>query len=219
VLIDLGVAREIGQGGTVRGTHAYMAPEQVRGEPWTRATDVFALGVFGIWIAGLASQLLLTGHVIARAGLWPFIIAQALLIAIWLVLHIRRLRDAGQGPTAAIGIALISVLSIGLLLMLVAFFTHPGAVAPRGGESPASNAVIGTLLVVFLFNIVFTPDFGVFSTILKGLILIAFMPVAISLLFSVRTALRKRVPRRSISPSPRAASISSRWTSGRSSSR
>jgi serine/threonine-protein kinase len=44
-LIDLGIAREIGAGGVVRGTHAYMAPEQVRGEPWTRATDVFALGV------------------------------------------------------------------------------------------------------------------------------------------------------------------------------
>jgi serine/threonine-protein kinase len=44
-LIDLGVAREIGTAGVVRGTHAYMAPEQVRGEPWTPATDVFALGV------------------------------------------------------------------------------------------------------------------------------------------------------------------------------
>ncbi len=44
-LIDLGVARAIGSGGTVRGTHAYMAPEQVRGEVWTAATDVFALGV------------------------------------------------------------------------------------------------------------------------------------------------------------------------------
>jgi serine/threonine protein kinase len=44
-LIDLGVAREIGAAGVVRGTHAYMAPEQVRGEPWTCATDVFALGV------------------------------------------------------------------------------------------------------------------------------------------------------------------------------
>ena len=154
----------------------------------------FALGVFAVWIAGIASQLLLTGDVIARGGLWPFIIAQALLIAIWLALHIRRLRDAGQGPAAAIGIALIYILSIGLLLMLVAFFTHPDSVAPRGGEGPASNAVIGTLLVVFLFNIVFTPDFGVFSTILKGLILIAFMPAAISLIFSVRTGMRKRVP-------------------------
>ncbi len=45
VLIDLGVARAIGEAGTVRGTHAYLAPAQVRGEAWTRATDVFALGV------------------------------------------------------------------------------------------------------------------------------------------------------------------------------
>jgi serine/threonine-protein kinase len=53
VLIDLGVARAIGEAGAVRGTHAYMAPEQVRGEGWTRATDVFALGVV-LWelIAG-----------------------------------------------------------------------------------------------------------------------------------------------------------------------
>jgi serine/threonine protein kinase len=44
-LVDLGIARELGRGGATRGTHAYMAPEQVRGEPWTAATDVFALGV------------------------------------------------------------------------------------------------------------------------------------------------------------------------------
>lgn len=45
VVIDLGVARAIGEAGAVRGTHAYMAPEQVKGGAWTRATDVFALGV------------------------------------------------------------------------------------------------------------------------------------------------------------------------------
>jgi serine/threonine protein kinase len=44
-LIDLGIARPLGAAGAVRGTHAYMAPEQVRGEPWSAATDVFALGV------------------------------------------------------------------------------------------------------------------------------------------------------------------------------
>jgi len=158
------------------------------------APKPFALGVFAVWIAGIASQLLLTGDFLARFGLWPFIAIQALLIWFWLVLHVRRLREAGQGPSAAIGIALIYVLAIGLVLMLVAFFTHPDSLVPRGVESPAGNAAIGTLLVVFLFNIVLTPDFGVFSTILKGLILIAFMPVAISLLFSIRTGMRQPVP-------------------------
>ena len=48
VLVDLGVARRAGTGGPVRGSHAYMAPEQVRGGTWTPATDVFALGVI-LW--------------------------------------------------------------------------------------------------------------------------------------------------------------------------
>jgi hypothetical protein len=45
-------------------------------------------------------------------------------------------------------------------------------------------------LVLFLFAIVFRPDFGVFTTILKGLILIAFLPAAISLIFSIHTGMR-----------------------------
>jgi serine/threonine protein kinase len=55
-LIDLGIAREIGKAGVVRGTHAYMAPEQVRGEPWTCATDVFALGVV-LWEMATGARL------------------------------------------------------------------------------------------------------------------------------------------------------------------
>jgi eukaryotic-like serine/threonine-protein kinase len=40
----------------VRGTHAYMAPEQVRGERWTPAVDVFALGVI-LWELVSGSRL------------------------------------------------------------------------------------------------------------------------------------------------------------------
>ncbi len=54
MLCDLGIARRRGTAGPVQGTHAYMAPEQVRGEAWSPALDVFALGVV-LWelVSGL----------------------------------------------------------------------------------------------------------------------------------------------------------------------
>ena len=55
-LIDLGIARAIGEAGSVRGTHAYMAPEQVRGLAWTPATDVFALGIV-LWELAAGARL------------------------------------------------------------------------------------------------------------------------------------------------------------------
>jgi hypothetical protein len=73
--------------------------------------------------------------------------------------------------------------------MLVAFFTNPDT-GPLDGERSPGDAAAGTLLVLFLFAIAFRPDFGVFTTILKGLILIAFMPAAISLIFSIHTGMR-----------------------------
>jgi uncharacterized membrane protein YhaH (DUF805 family) len=158
------------------------------------ARKPFALGVLALYVAGIAAQALLVGDVIARLGLWPFAAVQGALIWAWLVLHIWRLRDAGEGPAAAIGIALIYLLALGLLLMLVVFFTNPIAGGEPVGENPGGGAPTATLLVVFLFAILFKPDFGVFTTILKGLILIAFMPLAISLLFSIRTGMRRSVP-------------------------
>jgi uncharacterized membrane protein YhaH (DUF805 family) len=159
------------------------------------ARKPFAIGVLAVYAAGIAAQFLLSGEVIARAGVWPFVIVQAALTWAWVVLHVRRLRDAAQSPATAIGVALIYALSLALLLMLIAFLTNPDAVGQPGrGEPPASAAATGTLLVLFLFAIVFRPDFGVFTTILKGLILIAFLPVAISLLFSIRTGMRPSAP-------------------------
>src|ERR1043166_2598374 len=57
-LVDLGIACEVGAAGAVRGTHAYMAPEQVRGEPWSPATDVFALGAV-LWELVTGARLFL----------------------------------------------------------------------------------------------------------------------------------------------------------------
>src|SRR5438105_2635268 len=97
------------------------------------ARKPFALGMLVVYAAGIGAQALLSGEVNARAGPWPFAIAQAALIWIWLVLHIRRLRDAGQPPAAAIGVALIYILSLALLLMLVVFLTNPDAASGNAG--------------------------------------------------------------------------------------
>ena len=72
--------------------------------------------------------------------------------------------------------------------MLVAFFTNPDAVGPITVEPTQDNGM--TLLGVFLLAILFKPDFGVFMAILKGLIVIAFLPAVISLIFSIHTGLR-----------------------------
>src|SRR4051794_34610504 len=104
------------------------------------ARKPFAVGVLTVYAAGIASQVLLSGEVIARAGLSPFIIVQAALIWAWLVLHVRRLRDAGQAPAAAVGLSLIYALSLALLLMLIAFLTNPYAVGPAtAGERLAGD--------------------------------------------------------------------------------
>jgi len=155
------------------------------------AQKPFALGVTAVYIAGIGTHILLSSEV-AGARLWLFIIAQAVLIGIWLVLHIRRLRDAGQGPAAATGVALVYVLSLGLLAMLVVFLTNAHADGAISAESSPSDAAAGTPVALFLLSILFKPDFGVFMTILKGLIAIAFLPAATSLIFSIHTGLRPR---------------------------
>src|SRR5438045_8173070 len=119
----------------------------------------------GHWRAGLA----LGGGDGARWAV-AFISVQAGLVAIWLVLHIRRLRDAGQGPAAAIGVALVYILSLGLLLMLVAFFTNPDAVGPINAEAVADSGM--GMLGVFLLGILSQPDLGVFMTTLQCMIVV-----------------------------------------------
>ena len=154
----------------------------------------FVLGLLAVYLAGLAAQMLLSGEVMARAGLAPFIAAQAALIWAWLALHIKRLRDGGNGPAGAIGVAVIYGLALCLLLMLVAFLTNPNAVGPpaEGGRT-AGEGAIGLLLVIVIFGLLFSPDFGVFTTILKMLVFIACLPVMISIVLSVVTGLRKSV--------------------------
>jgi uncharacterized membrane protein YhaH (DUF805 family) len=125
----------------------------------------FGWCVLAVYLLGFFSQAFLSGNVIARAGMWPFIFVQAALIWAWLALHIKRLRDANEGAAGAIGVAIVYSLAISLLF-----------------------------LVILIFGLLYSPDFGVFTTLLKILLLLACLPALVSLVFSLRTGLRKSVP-------------------------
>ncbi len=84
--------------------------------------QAFLYGALAVYLAGVGSHLLTTPDVIGRAGLWPFVAAQALLVWIWFVLHAKRLHDAGRGSGLAVGVGVLYVLSIVLLMVIADSF-------------------------------------------------------------------------------------------------
>ena len=162
------------------------------------ARKPFWLGLIAVYVAAFVAQALLEDAIRARAGLTPFAVAQAVLLWAWLAIHIKRLRDAGQGPAGAIGVAVIYALALALLLMLIAFLTNPNAAPGVEAERSADDFAFGLMLVVIILGLLFSSDFGTFMTILKVLIFIACLPALVSLVFSVVTGARRSVAQ----PSP-----------------
>lgn len=85
--------------------------------PWP-----FIVAVGAVYLFGLAGQWLTAPIVLGHAGLWPFLLMQVVLIAVWYGLHASRLRDAGRGLAPVQGIAVIHVLAIVLLVLVGAFY-------------------------------------------------------------------------------------------------
>lgn len=100
----------------------------------------FAGAVILAYALSLAGNVLTAPVVLARAGLWPFVLAQAVLIWVWYVLHAKRLRDAGRGIGPVQGVAVIYALALMLLVLVGAFFLDGGAAA--GSSTPASLQVL-----------------------------------------------------------------------------
>src|SRR4051812_23548912 len=133
----------------------------------------FWLGVAAVYVAGFASQMLLSGAVLGRSGVWPFLIVHAAVMWAWIALHIKRLRDGGRPGLGAVAVAVVYALSIALLALIVAFFT---GTVPSGEER---NDAVGLFLLLFIIAFLFSPDLGVFTAIIKTLVVIAFLPAVI----------------------------------------
>jgi uncharacterized membrane protein YhaH (DUF805 family) len=108
----------------------------------------FILAVILVYALGLAAQLLTAPGVTSRAGLWPFALAQALLVWVWFALHAKRLRDAGYGINAAQGVAAIYALAVVLLVFVAAFFLEGGGES-SAGAMPGARIVLLHLLGLF----------------------------------------------------------------------
>jgi uncharacterized membrane protein YhaH (DUF805 family) len=165
----------------------------------------FGWCVLAVYVAGFFSQALLSGKVIARAGLMPFILVQVALIWVWTALHIKRLRDANEGPAGAIGVAVIYSLAVGLLLLIVSLFTGvatPQPEQPPGTPTSPGDTLMAMFLVLLILSMLTSGDLSTFALIIKILVVIACLPALISFVFSIRTGLR---PTAAAAPSPPAA--------------
>jgi hypothetical protein len=99
----------------------------------------FAVAIAAVYAFGLAAQMLTASLVLARLGLWPFVLMQVLLIWVWFALHAQRLCDAGRGVAAAQGIAVIHLLAVVLLVLVGAFFMEN---ATAEGWTPESVTLV-----------------------------------------------------------------------------
>lgn len=170
-----------------------MNPVAIAFSPSGRLTrQPFAIAVIAVYFLGLASQGLLTGPVLYRAGLFPFILLHAALLWVWYAIHVKRLRDAGRGIGSAAGIAIVNVLAIILLLLVISFLISP--VEGQPGETAGS--VLGTWIVlIFLIKILSgATSLGWLGTLLLTLFAIAMFPVLLAFGFSIYAGTRRSAP-------------------------
>ena len=96
-----------------------MSPLPLLAQQSRLARGSFVLAAITVYVLSLASQTLLSAPVVAQVGVAPFVLVQIALIWVWIVLHMRRLRDAGRPNGLVIGVALIYALEVVLLTLLV----------------------------------------------------------------------------------------------------
>ncbi len=151
----------------------------------------FIYGAVGVYLFGAASHSLTMPDVLTRAGLWPFLVAQVLLIWIWFVLHAKRLRDAGRGSGLAMAVGLLYVLSLVLLLIVAdSFFNSASGLMGNAGATSALELI---LLLYVIVTLIGSPHYDLAWLMVMLLMLIGFAPIVVAVVFSLWTARRPSV--------------------------
>ena len=147
----------------------------------------FVLAAIALYLVSFASQMLLSAPVTARVSVVPFVMVQIVLIWLWIVVHVRRLRDAGRPTGIVIGVAMVYALEVVLLTLLIWILA---SAAGSGGAS--SDAGIFHLFVIFYLLGVMAgdPSLAGLQIWLIGFAVVMFLPVLIAICFSLWTATR-----------------------------
>jgi hypothetical protein len=155
------------------------------------ARGPFILAAVVIYVLSFASQMLLSAPVTAPMSVFPFLLIQGVLISAWLVVHQRRLRDAARVTGIAIGIALIYVLQVVLLTLLIWILSS----ASGGSDFAGSGAGVFHLfaIVALLGGLTGDPGLGGLQIWIVLFASVMFVPVAISVFFSIWVATRPSV--------------------------
>jgi uncharacterized membrane protein YhaH (DUF805 family) len=150
--------------------------------------QAFAVAVIAVYAAGAASQWLTVPGVIARNGLWPFVLAQAVLIWVWFALHAKRLRDADRSTGLAAGAALLYALAVVLLLIVATAFFTTSPSAATGANPTGALGLILLLSIVASLAGSSSYDLGWFVVVI--LMALAFLPVVVAVAVTLWAATR-----------------------------
>ena len=156
------------------------------------APKPFALGAIVVYLASFFSQFLLAAPVTARASIVPFLLVQIVAGWAWTALHVKRLRDAGRPPGAAVALAAIYALAVVLLLLVMAMAYAP--VPPATPDEAPAGGLGQTLLLFFLIGTVLSdPNLGMFGYIMLGVLALVMLPILIAIVFTIWLAGRPSV--------------------------
>jgi uncharacterized membrane protein YhaH (DUF805 family) len=154
------------------------------------APQPFVVAAILVYVAGVASHLLTGSSVVSRAGLWPFLFVQVLLIWIWFAVHAKRLHDAGRTASLAVGVAILYALSIALLVIVAASFY--GALAGQPPFEDANTAsALGLILLLSIIGILLgAPHYDLAWLMVAILLLIALLPLVLAFVLTLWAATR-----------------------------
>jgi hypothetical protein len=167
-----------------------MSPSPAHSQTNRLARGPFIVAVIVVYLLSFVSQMLLSAPVTARMSVLPFVLVQIVLISAWIVVHQRRLRDAGRPTGIVIGIAMIYVLEVVLLTLLIWVLVA----GPDRGASTDAGVFHLFAILYLLAMLTGDPHLGVLQLWLMGFAAVMFLPSVIAIVFSIWTATRPALP-------------------------